>query len=285
MATQQQVIKNFMAALDQTSSKGTAALDAAIKACSYSQYTSIQTVINKMVSDCRSAGNYETFLRDYCGIILDNDDTGAITGSDAGGYVTKTAESIVPEYMSEFVNYTGNSFTSRGLNFQLSYIYEDSDKSEHYSNRSFGSLNNSEKVIWQALYSWYAPKALDLIAESYGSNFGFDSYSSATVKTIHVGFLTQYDNTLAYVTNWSNPYYGTASDLDLIVNLKYYSDFSVVDMDGGSANTSFVLDRTIAHEFTHAAMAANINFFSKLPAFIKEGMAELTCGIDDERKG
>lgn len=37
------------------------------------------------------------------------------------------------------------------------------------------------------------------------------------------------------------------------------------------------------HELTHAVMRANINYFDYLPAFIKEGMAELTHGIDDFR--
>ena len=43
------------------------------------------------------------------------------------------------------------------------------------------------------------------------------------------------------------------------------------------------LDRTIAHEFTHAVMAANIDYFGELPHCVKEGAAELTHGIDDER--
>ena len=49
--------------------------------------TSIQTLINQMVEDCKTTGNATKFLKDYCGIDLDNTDTGAITGSDAdGGY-------------------------------------------------------------------------------------------------------------------------------------------------------------------------------------------------------
>ena len=37
-------------------------------------------------------------MKTYCGIDLTNDDTGAITGADAGGsVVNKTATSIVPE--------------------------------------------------------------------------------------------------------------------------------------------------------------------------------------------
>ena len=45
----------------------------------------------------------------------------------------------------------------------------------------------------------------------------------------------------------------------------------------------YYLDRLIAHEFTHATMNAKVNNFSELPGFIKEGMAELTTGIDDSQ--
>lgn len=44
------------------------------------------------------------------------------------------------------------------------------------------------------------------------------------------------------------------------------------------------LDRVLAHEMTHAVMWININGFNDLPQFITEGMAELTHGIDDDRK-
>ena len=45
------------------------------------------------------------------------------------------------------------------------------------------------------------------------------------------------------------------------------------------------LDRVIAHEMTHALMAANITHFASLPKYIKEGTAELVHGIDDTRRG
>ena len=35
---------------------------------------------------------------------------------------------------------------------------------------------------------------------------------------------------------------------------------------------------------SHDVMAANIDFFSDLPAWLKEGTAELTHGISDERR-
>ena len=133
-AAQQDVIKKFMASLDKTTLSGTAAVDEAIRACS--NFNSTQEVIDKVVSDCRTVGNAKNFLLNYCGINLYNDDTGAITGWDAGGAIVKDAEDIVPE-TGELVNFTGNSFTVEGLTITLG------------DNKNFSDLKDSQKFIWQ----------------------------------------------------------------------------------------------------------------------------------------
>ena len=269
MATQQDVIKKFMASLDKTTLSGTAAVDEAIRACS--NFNSLQEVINQMVSDCRTVNNAKNFLLNYCGINLDNDDTGAITGFDAGGSVVKDAEDIVPE-TGELINFTGNSFTVNGLTLQLE--------------ENFNNLTDSQKFIWQGLYTWWAKGALDLIAESYGNNFGFDSNSSATTNTMYVNFDENHSNVLA---SMGYGYY----NLTLSINQYYYDVFLDTEDPNGhnvskgrfftSTPTDFYLDRTLAHEITHAVMMANIGTWN-FPKFITEGMAELTHGIDDERK-
>ena len=269
--TQQDVIKKFMSSLDKTNSSGTAALNEAIKACSNSKYTTIQSVIDQMVADCQKTNNATNFLKNYCGIDLSNKDTGAITGADAGGSMTKTAESIVPED-SSFIALTDSSFRTNGLTFQLS--------------KSFNSLTSNEQITWQALYSWYAKGTLDLIADSYGANYGFDSYSSATVKNISVSFANQGINgTIAYVGSYPDYYYKTATKLDLVINMSYYQNMSSTDVNGKTSvsGQTLYLDRTLAHEMTHAVMSANINYFYYLPQFVAEGLAELTHGVDDER--
>ena len=108
--SQQDVIKNFMHSLDVTTFSGTDALDEAVKASS--KFTSTQELIDTMISDCKNAESADVFLRDYCGIILDNSDTGAITGSDVGGSTSKNAEDIVPE-TGTAVYPSGTSFTKR----------------------------------------------------------------------------------------------------------------------------------------------------------------------------
>ncbi|MBR1646753.1 MAG: hypothetical protein IJ685_08255 [Selenomonadaceae bacterium] len=273
MTTQRDVIKNFMAILDTTTAQGENALDAAISAVSnFSSYADFRT---QLLSDCKAVNNADTFLRTYCGIILDNDDTGAITGLDAGGSV-KTAESIVPE-SGELINFTGDSFTANGLTVKLGQV----NSSGNTVARSFSDLSDNEIYLWQSIYTWWLASGLDLISESYGENYSFTSKSSATTKTLWVVLADEGAGSLA--VTWGGP--GNAqkstNDLKLHINLYYYGN--VTGENGTPDNDQKYLDRTIAHELTHAVMRANIDWFDYLPAFLKEGMADLTHGIDDTR--
>lgn len=118
-----------------------------------------------------------------------------------------------------------------------------------------------------------------------GCRFSYDlSFDAAAVQDIGLYFYTnQNSSTLAAVVNWIGNE-GAASQLMLNVNMNYYSAISPDDIVGSSAiSGAGFLDRTLAHELTHALMAANDQYFNALPQFIKEGTAELTHGIDDER--
>ena len=205
MATQQQVIKNFMASLDTTTLSGTAEVDEAIRACS--NFGSLQEVINQMVSDCRTVKNANKFLLNYCGIILNNDDTGAISGWDAGGSAVKNSENIVPE-TGNLINFTGNTFTIKGLTLTLD------------NNKNFSDLTESQQFIWQALYTWWVKGALNLIAASYGNNFGFDSNSSAVNDTMYVYFEEDAD-----AVAWANNEY-------LGISTAYYDNIDVDNPNG-----------------------------------------------------
>ena len=92
--TQQEVIKTFMQSLDKTEHSGCAALDEAIQASS--DFKNFEDFKRKFFDDLKAAKNWQTFLIEKCGIILDNKDTGAISGSDAGGSKTKTTTDIIP---------------------------------------------------------------------------------------------------------------------------------------------------------------------------------------------
>mgnify|MGYP007056196659 CR=1 FL=1 len=123
--SQQEVIQKFLNTLDTTKLTGTSALNAAVAAATNSKITGVQALINQFVADCKFCIDTNTdndaaefFLENYCGIVLDNDDTGAITGKDAGGSVTKNPKTVVPE-SGDFSSFSDDSFTTHGVTFQL----------------------------------------------------------------------------------------------------------------------------------------------------------------------
>lgn len=262
MATAQNVIKDFTRILDSTSSKGTAALDAAVKGVS--KFSSWSELTQTMVKDCKAYnGDYTGFLKDMCDIVLDNDDTGAISGSDAGSGTVKTAESIVPE-TGDITYPSSNVFTIQGLKVTVPEL---------------STLTDSQKFIVGALYTWWINSSLNLINDSFGINF---NESGTTVKEMDVTFYDSADGRMAVVS------YSTTqkcTELNMQINMDYYKNIDTSDPNGtGSTNALTSLDRTIAHEMVHAVMAANYDYYNDFPVVFKEGSAELVHGIDDKRR-
>ena len=257
----QSVMINFMKSLDNTTKSGTAALDEAVAAVS--KFKNWSELINTMSSDCAAyLGNGDGFLQEKCGIILNNSDTGAITGSDAGGSVTKTAESVVPE-SGDWTYPASSSFTIGGLTVNIN---------------DFDNLGASEQWIVGALYTWWVKESLSLINSSFGMNF---NEAGATVKTLTVYFYNSADGKMA-VSNYSNGQ--KSSELRLNINMHYYENIDTTNPNGvGSSEALNTLDRTIAHELVHAVMSANVDWYSNLPVSFREGSAELVHGIDDKR--
>lgn len=186
------------------------------------------------------------------------------------------------------------TFTRNGLTIHL--LGESSNSSStNITAKNLDALSDSQKAIVAGLFKWWISDCLKLNKDSYGLDFNSDT---AVIREIGLYFYTdENSDTLAAITNWKrNTQDGVATQLMLNVNMKYYGNVSATDLDGegkyilkatdggeDSIISGGLLDRTLAHEFTHAIMASNINFFNALPLFVKEGIAELTHGIDDER--
>lgn len=263
MATAQEIIRYLMDTLDSTQIRGKEALNSIVRVAGYADW---QAVIDSMCNDCRTYAP-DDFLKYRCGIILGNADTGSIGGSDASGGPTKTAESIVPENDTTWrLPETGSTtYSEFGLTVNWPNLY---------------SLTASQQRIISGLYTWWIPESLRLIRDSYGYTF---NEPGTTVNTIsQVNFINEDSSKLASVHYRYNLADGHANALELNINMKYYDNVSV-DVNG-KAGDQFYLDRVIAHEMTHAVMAANINWFGDLPLHFKEGIAELVHGVDDERK-
>lgn len=263
--TQKNAIKKFMHSLDINAiTSGKDALSQAICYASGGYFTDATTAINKMLAELDTYGA-KNFLSKRCGINLSNTDTGAITGYDAGNFSIKTAKSIVPESGKLNTNFDDNSFkTKDGLTILL---YK-------------APKNDNERYIWRALKTWWAESALGLIEESYGYSF---KDSDATVKKLTIKFENnKKGNYLAY-TGYPQYINGHYTRL-LVINTAYYNDFSSGDVNGETDKAGY-LDRTLAHELTHVVMMSKVDCFKSLPQFVLEGLAELTHGIDDLRKG
>ncbi|MBQ9480152.1 MAG: hypothetical protein IJU71_11445, partial [Selenomonadaceae bacterium] len=241
------VIRNFMRSIRYSASTaGTDKLNEAIRACS--DFNSIQDVVDQMISDREDAADVKTFLEDYCGIILGNDDTGAITGWDAGGLVAKDIDSIMVETLpaDTLSSLDGATYSKGGLN--ITYTQRES------------SLSSEQKKILQGAYSWWVEESAALIEESFGITFDDDNV------------------TLSVIDDSASSYWGTTNNISdgnvVVLNLKYTTFDGDDDLDANS------IDRCLAHELTHVAQ--NV-YLSTFPQFMKEGMAELTGGVDDTR--
>ncbi|MBR4151379.1 MAG: calcium-binding protein [Selenomonadaceae bacterium] len=267
--TQQEVIKTFMESLNNTTLQGEAALDEAIKASSKSKFKSFKELKTQFLADLKAAKNYQTFLVKKCGIILDNDDTGAISGSDAGGSKVKTANDIFSE-IGEAQYPEGTSFTVDGLT-----IYGIPPKEE---------LTADQQYVVQGLYSWWIRDSLALIKESYGFTFTEENTTGARMKLIFDD--DKNDKTLASVSPAKEDE-KTFESAILCVNMAHFKNMSSDDRHGATIveGIEVFLDRTLIHELVHGVMASNINYLGDLPMFLIEGgSAELIHGVDDERR-
>ena len=174
---------------------------------------------------------------------------------------------------NEYPNIT--TFTAHGLTLELwgraptgskSPTEETIIKLSPTATEGSAVMTTGEKNIIAGIYKWWLKEGLKLIEKSY--NLGFNT-AGVLSNNIKLFFYTEDSSTLAFVSN------SGGKDLQLAINMKHYGNAATGPNDD--------LDRTLAHELTHAVMAANINNFNELPQFIKEGMAELTHGIDDQR--
>ncbi len=143
------------------------------------------------------------------------------------------------------------------------------------------ATNDVKNTIIKALNSEWINQSLTMIKDAYGLSFWEDG---ASVTNMNLNFTNEDDGTLASISSKDDGN-GVTKILTLNVNLKYYAQLNQTDVNGSSASGGATyLDRTIAHEMTHAVMRANITNMSALPKYIREGTAEFLHGIDDERK-
>ncbi len=226
-STPQQVIKDFMSSLNGTKLAGVAALDEAVSESSSASFSSKAELVQQFMSDLANSSSYADFLETYCDINLTNADTGAITGSDAGGGSTKTAESIVPE--SHAVSTWGDPTPGDTTKIAGVTIHWPTDG---VINGTLGGLSDEEKFILRGLNSDWTQTCADLIEESFGLSFTEDG-TSENFKDMYVVF--EYNTTngrLAAQGVHTNSVTHAVDGLSLIVNINYYGNIDTTDENG-----------------------------------------------------
>ena len=299
--TQQNIIKNFMKSLDnyptlaKTRKEAVAALGSAANFASNSVFPTWDALIESFIGDVRACGGstsdiinqgwgvvpdsgLDNFLKNYCGIDLHNEDTGAIIGADAGGPEVKTPVSIIPE------NGTISDLQSPALNQAAVFNGLEIHWPEKIDNAK-------EQYIVNSLNTWWIEEGLNLIEDSFGLSF---TEEGVTGKVMDVAFVNIDDTFLARVNwhysynyNYSDPsaVYNEETTLNMEINMKYFNEVNTSDVNGYAGSAAGYLDRVIAHELTHATLAATMAkvYNSATPKYFKEGIAELVHGIDDFR--
>lgn len=143
--------------------------------------------------------------------------------------------------------------------------------------------NAYEKYIVASIYKWWLKESLKLGSQNYNYSFE-DVDANPVVINLHFDKTVGGSSNMATVYGSTYHYTGKTATLDLLINKDYYKNLmDYNDVDGGAKNALTYLDRTLAHELTHALMAAKVDYYSYLPKFIREGIAELAHGIDDKR--
>lgn len=290
MSTPVGIIKKFVKTLVETSKTGTEATDAAFKAVGAGNYTAFKSEFTSAKKNYKST---QDFCEQGCGIRINNKDTGAITGKDAGGKTEKTAESIMPESATakELKAAEYNSFTKNGLTVNVEYA-------DGYGGKMYGKYFDydeetylaRQKLVVRALYNWWIPEALDLINESLGINF-IDG--RANTKTLNIEFDDDLNRNTAIELDFDYDM-GYASEMTLKINANILYNMTKNDKNGTlpeksdiqsdtSNSMSFTnyLDRLILQAMSEVTLKANVAYVDKLPREISGGLCEIVGGYDD----
>ena len=280
MATPVELIKNFVDALTKTTKTGTDAVNEALTA------VGITGDYSSLLEEFDSKGSIleQNFLEQVCGVRLNNSDTGAITGSDAGGSTTKTAESIVPENgtATELTDSEYNSFTKNGLTVNVTY-------NEDYVGDTKLDVDK-QKLVTRALYNWWVPESLDIINESLGLNF---TDGRANLNEINVKFSAD-PGTFSTGLKLDIDYdLGRASNVTLTFGYDLVNALTAADKNGtlaygGQVGTSSFwsavfatnLDQLVLQALAEVALRANVSYVNDLPQPIARGLAEIVGGYD-----
>ena len=264
-------MKRFVAKLGvvNADAKG---IDQAVRSATNGKFWSYKALLNSFLANWKKSvvtnrWSVEKFVTTYCGMNFKNNDTGSITGLDAGGKVVKTKSSVVPNILP--VDKWKLPASQKTVIEGCTFIWP-----------NMKNLTNKEKYLLKGLHSSWIQGALRLIKQSFGIGFGTEQSSC---NTITIKFVKDVPTRSAWTsTNWLG---NRVSKITLYINKNV--DFDMKSVDGvvkGNWVGDNRTDRNLAHELTHACLASNTLGSYDLPLALNEGIAELVHGGDDTRK-
>lgn len=299
--SQADVLKYFLTAMDLSTETGFALVDEAVNYASMGQYKNLEELVEEFKYACinySTPDTYNDFLKEYCSMDLTNEDTGAITGADAGGAEVKTSKTVtgIPAGMKWSDLTYDNSKIIMAYDWDSAeldqfYAVKVNDFTLYWDEENWKSLKVDTEVLEQIIAGVtgiWGEKSIYLSGISYGMDFD-DPYCYLPSlpdgsKGIQVILTNEDSDAMAYVqaeTIASGELKGTSLE-KLCINTKYYNKL-LPDINGSSEESGLGLDRLIAHEMVHGVMFANIEGMGTMPVFIQEGLAEVVHGIDDYR--
>ena len=329
MATAVETMKNFINVLtdysQDTSEIGRIALDDAIRKTTI--FPSLKDAVKeheRKLIDTETYPDTDTRLQQATGIVIGaannyTVDTGAITGSNAGGSTVKNAQDIVPEDgdlnsatlptpgSTSQITYTGDdgksftfnvkwpdSFTALidGTGFIRNHPDADTLElklfSDSKSRVEFDDLDATDSVK-ELLKNAAATvlKGMNTYWLKEGAKLVYDSFGiGLDGQTIEVGFIGTGPFIQAGAITGSTRLDSKPSEkMYITVNIAAAATIDSENPNGSVLNTSggisYYLDREIAHEMVHATMLSKGIMKNDMPQFFTEGIAEVVHGAED----
>ena len=154
-----------------------------------------------------------------------------------------------------------------------------------YREATGAQIATAIETILRGFENYWADQSLKLAYDSYGIDFN----GKNIIVSFGVGQSSQVE-TGRIKEEYDIP---IANNMEMTINAVYYALIDPNDPNGNTRVSSDTaenyLDRTIAHEFIHALMAAggmtDLIAKSDMPQFFVEGVAELIHGDDDYDAG
>lgn len=241
-------IKKLLATMFSSKNNNSEALDEGIR--SISNFSGAADLVNSVVIEANhykvKGVSTDTFLLDRCGINLNNEDIGAITGADAGG-VLKTADSVVPEYSDERKWLPSDTTSDIGSNLIIKWPANViASMNAKRDSGAPGDAYTPEERIVSGLYSWWIAEGLKLVEESTGANLAI------TGKTWTLNII--FENTTKHTTRIATDTYN--KNIKLYIDIGTFNDI-LIDKNGYNSNYRlYYFDRLVSHELTHATLTA-----------------------------